>query len=81
MLFPQLVVAGNGAAETWLQEHGQADLLRSLRWLPPGDTTPTLLRSGAETLRLTTVSRHAQESLNGFLEPRDVIAIDPAAVR
>lgn len=77
VLFPQLVVAGNGAAETWLQEHGQADLLRSLRWLPPGDTTPTLLRSGAETLRLTTVSRHAQESLNGFLEPRDVIAIDP----
>jgi hypothetical protein len=52
-------------------------LLRSLRWLPRGDTSLTLLRAGSETLRLTTVPRQSRESLNGFLEPRDAVVIDP----
>jgi hypothetical protein len=36
-----------------------------------------MLRLESATFRLTTVSRQARESLNGFLEARDVIAIDP----
>jgi hypothetical protein len=76
-LFGHLVRAENAEGQAWLDRQGQAALLRSLRWLPQGDSTLALLRTGTETLRLTTVSRQAKESLNGFLEPRDAIAIDP----
>jgi hypothetical protein len=76
-LFSHLVRAENAEGRVWLARQGQAALLRSLRWLPQGDSTLALLRTGTETLRLTTVSRQAKESLNGFLEPQDAIAIDP----
>ena len=76
-LFTHLVRAENAEGKAWLERQGQAALLRSLRWLPQGDSTLALLRTGTETLRLTTVSRQAKESLNGFLEPHDAIAIDP----
>jgi hypothetical protein len=76
-LFNRLVSADNELAGQWLRRHGPAALLQALRWLPPGDTSLALLQFGHETVRLTTVPRQARESLNGFLEPRDVIAIDP----
>ena len=76
-LFSRLVSARNPNATEWLRQHGQGALLRSLRWLPRGDTSLTLLRNGSENLRLTTVPRQSRESLNGFLEPRDAVAIDP----
>jgi hypothetical protein len=71
-----MIVPGNSSATAWLARHGQADLLRALKRLPLGDTSLALLRTGSETLRLTTVSRQGQESLNGFLEPQDAIVID-----
>ena len=73
----QMVVPDNSSASAWLQQQGHANLLRVLNRLPPGDTTLVLLRAGSESLRLTTVSRQARESLNGFLEPQDAIVIDP----
>jgi hypothetical protein len=76
-LFRRLVKVENPSASKWLERHGEAGLLRSLRRLPAGDTSLTLLHTGSETLRLTTVPRQSRESLNGFLEPRDAIAIDP----
>lgn len=76
-LVRQLVVPGNPSAFAWLEHHGPADLLRALNRLPLGDTSLALLRNGSETMRLTTVSRQARESLNGFLEPQDAIVIDP----
>ena len=76
-LFKRLVKRDNGEAGEWLGRHGPAALLHALRWLPPGDTSLALLQTGTETVRLTTVPRQARESLNGFLEPHDVIAIDP----
>jgi hypothetical protein len=76
-LFRHLVHADNVTASDWLQRNGQPGLLRTLRWLPSGDTSLALLRTASETLRLTTVSRQSRESLNGFLEPQDVIVIDP----
>ncbi len=36
-----------------------------------------MLQVGAEAIRLTTAPRQSRESLNGFLEPADAIAIDP----
>ena len=76
-LFQRLVRADNVSARNWLERHGEARLLRTLRWLPPGDTSLVLLQIGSESIRLTTVPRHSRESLNGFLEPGDAIAIDP----
>jgi hypothetical protein len=76
-LFAHLVRLENRQAGVWLDRQGQAGLLRSLRWLPPGDSNLVLLQNGSETLRVSTVSRQMKESLNGFLEPHDAIAIDP----
>jgi hypothetical protein len=73
----QMVVPENSSAFAWLERNGEANLLRVLNRLPVGDTTLALLRAGSESLRLTTVSRQARESLNGFLEPEDAIVIDP----
>jgi hypothetical protein len=78
--FQHLITGTNASAEDWVQRHGEQGLLRALQRLPDGDTSLTLLQAGSETLRLTTVSRQSRESLNGFLEPQDVIAIDPAYV-
>jgi hypothetical protein len=75
-LFERLVRADNMAARAWLGEHGAPELLRTLRALPAGDSL-LLLQHGTETIRLTSVRRLSRESLNGFLEPRDAIAIDP----
>jgi hypothetical protein len=77
LLFRRLLKPDNDAAVSWLQRYGPGELLHSLRWLPAGDSSLTLLQFGAEAVRLSTVPRQARESLNGFLEPRDVIAIDP----
>jgi len=76
-LFRRLVRAENGSATQWLEQHGAVALLRSLRWLPLGDTSLTLLQSDRRTVRISSVPRQAQERLNGFLEPGDAIAIDP----
>ena len=76
-LLSHLVQLDNPEAESWLEQQGQAGLLRSIQRLPQGDSTLLLLQTRSETLRLTTAARHARESLNGFLEPTDAIAIDP----
>jgi hypothetical protein len=76
-LFRQLVVANNSSATHWLARQGEPNLLRTLNRLPAGDTSLALLRAGSETFRLTTVPRQSRETLNGFLEPQDAIAIDP----
>lgn len=76
-LFDRLIRADNPSAQAWLERHGQPGLLQSLRRLPLGDTSLTLLETGSGSFRLTTVPRQARESLNGFLEPGDAIAIDP----
>lgn len=76
-LFERLVQADNPGARGWLARNGNAALLRTLRLLPAGDSSLMLLQHGAEAIRLTSVPRQAMESLNGFLEPHDAIAIDP----
>jgi len=76
-LFRRLVVAENRMARAWLERYGETGLLRTLRLLPPGDTSLVLLQAGAQSLRITTLPRQSRESLNGFLEPGDLIAIEP----
>jgi hypothetical protein len=77
LLFDRLFQAENELAKQWLDRNGSIPLLQALRWLPPGDTSLALVDFGHETVRLSTVPRQARESLNGFLEPTDLIAIDP----
>jgi hypothetical protein len=76
-LFRRLVRAENSSATQWLEQHGAVALLRSLRMLPVGDTSLSLLQPDRRAVRISSVPRQAQERLNGFLEPRDAIAIDP----
>lgn len=76
-LFDRLVRVENPSARAWLERYGEAGLLRTLRRLPVGDTALVLLQTRDEAIRLTTIPRQSRESLNGFLEPRDAIAIDP----
>jgi len=76
-LFNRLVRPENTSAEQWLQRRGQSGLLRTVRLLPLGDTSLTLIQTPSATLRLSTVPRQARENLNGFLEPEDAIVIDP----
>jgi hypothetical protein len=76
-LFNRLVRAENPSARAWLEQHGEVGLLLALRSLPAGDSGLLLLQHGDEAIRVTSVPRQARENLNGFLEPRDAIAIDP----
>jgi hypothetical protein len=76
-LFDHLLHPENAGASEWLQQNGEPSLLRILRLLPRGDTNLAVLHTETQTLRLTSVSRQSQESLNGFLEPEDAIVIDP----
>lgn len=76
-LFDRIVLPQNLAATEWLARHGPGELLRTLRKLP-ADTVPLLLQADAEPVRVISVAALARASLNGFLEPRDEIAIDPA---
>ncbi len=76
-LFRRLVVAENRMAQAWLERYGETGLLRTLRLLPAGDTSLVLVQAGGQSLRLTTLPRQSRETLNGFLEPGDVVAIEP----
>jgi hypothetical protein len=76
-LVARLLGAENEPARQWLQQNGTPGLLKALHRLPAGDTSLALLQMGTETVRVSSVPRQATESLNGFLEPADNIAIDP----
>lgn len=76
-LFARLVRGENPAGRDWLAREGAPALLRMLRDIPAGDTGFVLLQAPGEAFRLTTVARQGRESLNGFLEPADAVALDP----
>jgi hypothetical protein len=70
----------NWSAERWLERHGYdglLDVLHRLDWPPLADVT---LNDDGESIRLTSVPRRAAETLNGFLEARDVILVEPTYV-
>lgn len=76
----RIVHADNWSASEWLQRHryeGLFEVLHRLDWPAVGDVT---LADGGEPIRLTSVPRRAAETLNGFLEPRDAIVVEPTYV-
>jgi len=62
----------------WLARHGSAALVDVMHRLviPQGDRTT--LELGEQRFRLSSVGDLAAESFNGFLEPQDVILLDPS---
>jgi hypothetical protein len=78
LLFDRLVTPENGPAGEWLERHGRAEFLRLVRRLAPVSDTNTVIVTSGGSLRLTTVRREADEHTNGFLEPEDVLLLDPS---
>lgn len=68
----------NASARAWLAEHGGERLIETLHRLvlPPADQMR--LKVGSEVYRLSSVEQYARESFSGFLEPRDLIQLDPS---
>jgi hypothetical protein len=68
----------NWSADAWLARHGYEGLLAALHrldWPMLGGVT---LAADGEPIRLSSVPRRAAETVNGFLEPRNAIAVEPA---
>ncbi|HEX5819649.1 MAG TPA: hypothetical protein VFY20_12255 [Gemmatimonadales bacterium] len=75
------VVRGeNWSAGAWLERHGYDGLLEVLHRLDWPALDGVTLADDGEPIRLTSVPGRAGETLNGFLEPRDAIAVEPAYV-
>jgi hypothetical protein len=76
----RLVTADNWTAGAWLERHGFTGLLEVLHRLDWPPLEGVTYAEGREPIRLLSVPARGRESLNGFLEPRDAIAVEPAWV-
>lgn len=76
-LFQQLVHPDNWAAGEWLRRHGRGGFLEVLHRVAVEYGPAAALELPGETLRLASPRGLTGEDGNGFLEARDVIAIDP----
>ena len=76
-LFGRLVHPDNWAAGEWLRRHGRGTFLEVLHRVAVEYGPAAALELPGETLRLSSPSSLTGEDGNGFLEARDVIAIDP----
>jgi hypothetical protein len=73
-----LVLPENAAARAWLERNGAGELLAALHRLALPAAGETRLQVGADLYRLSSVQQYARESFSGFLEPRDLILLDPS---
>ena len=76
-VFERLVHADNWAAGEWLRRHGRGTFLEVLHRVAVEYGPAASLELPGETLRLASPRSLTGEDGNGFLEARDVIAIDP----
>jgi hypothetical protein len=79
-LFDRLYVAENWAAGRWLERHGRQALLLAARQAAPDFGPEAVIDWGEDTVMLTTVRQQAVARTSGFLEPADVIEVDPSYV-
>jgi hypothetical protein len=77
LLLRRLVQPLNAPAEEWWSRHRTPDLLTALHRLPP-PSGHTYLDLPGQRYRITSVGQAAAESFSGFLEPRDLILLDPS---
>ena len=73
-----LIQPENRAAEEWLQRNGPEELVATLHLLSLPTSEQTRLKAGSDIYRLSSVKQYAMESFSGFLEPRDLILLDPS---
>ncbi len=76
-LFDNLVHADNWAAGEWLRRHGRGGFLEVLHRVAVEFGPAATLELPGETMRLASPGGLTGQNGNGFLEARDVIAIDP----
>lgn len=79
---PRLVAAvlraENATARDWLERHGPETLLSVVHRLSLPYDERTRLTAAGDEFRLSSVQQYARESFSGFLEPRDIILLDPS---
>jgi hypothetical protein len=73
-----VLVPENAPAGDWLRRHGPERLVSMLHQLRVPAAERTVLQRGGEWLRLSSVQEYARESFSGFLEPDDLILLDPS---
>lgn len=67
----------NAAAREWLGRHPTPDLFDAIHRLP-ALPAPTWIDNAGARCRITSVGETSAESFGGFLEPRDLILLDPS---
>ena len=78
VLLAGIVRPENSPAREWLARHGAESLVETLHRLSLPATDQTRLRVGTDLYRLSSIAEYGRESFSGFLEPRDVILLDPS---
>jgi hypothetical protein len=78
VLVRSLIQPENAAAREWLHRHGTEELVATLHRLALPLNEQIRLKAGNDTYRLSSVRQYAGESFSGFLEPRDLILLDPS---
>ncbi len=78
LLAARILQPENASARDWIARHGYRRLLQAIHRLrvPAGEATR--LAAGKASYRLSSVEWYAGESFSGFLEPRDLILLDPS---
>lgn len=78
MLANLLITPENAPGRDWLHRHGTEKLMATLHQLSVPYDKRTGLRVAGTVFRLSSVQEYARESFSGFLEPRDIILVDPS---
>jgi hypothetical protein len=73
-----LVIPVNAPAREWLKRNGWENLLAVTHRLVVEWSELARLKVGTAIFRLSSVREYAAESFSGFLEPRDIILLDPS---
>jgi hypothetical protein len=73
-----LIKPENASARDWLARHGWESLLVAAHRLSLPSSERTRLKVGGDLFRLSSIREYARESFSGFLEPRDLILLDPS---
>lgn len=76
----RLVTPRNWSGGRWLDRHGLQAMVALLHLLESPGSGTLLVARGDETLRIVSVKQRAMESTSGFLEERDVIAVEPSYI-
>ena len=77
-LVRSLIVPENASAQEWFKRNGSEELVATLHRLALPSSEQTRLKVGDDIYRLSSVKQYAGESFSGFLEPRDLILLDPS---